>query len=79
MTIEKTSAQAITGLMNKTLSVLTEQFAGIKQAVSPSLVENIKVEYYGSQTPLQQLASITQPHPNSILVSIYDASVVKDA
>lgn len=42
------------------------------------MVEGVKVEYYGSQTPLQQLANITVPEPRMLMVSPYDKSSLQD-
>ena len=41
---------------------------------TPSLVENIKVEYYGTSTPLKQLATISIPNPRSIVIKPFDPS-----
>ncbi len=45
---------------------------------SPSMVENIQVEAYGSRMPIQQLASITVPEPKMIVIQPWDKSVLKD-
>jgi ribosome recycling factor len=39
---------------------------------SPSLVENISIEYYGAQTRLRQLASIAIPEPRLLVINAYD-------
>jgi ribosome recycling factor len=44
---------------------------------SPALVERLNVEYYGSSTPLIQLASITIPEPRVIMIRPFDASVLR--
>lgn len=44
---------------------------------APALVERLKVDYYGSEVPLQQLAGITVPEPRQLLVSPYDKSALK--
>jgi ribosome recycling factor len=44
---------------------------------SPALVEKLSVEYYGTPTPLQQLASISVPEPRSLLIKPYDGSALK--
>ncbi len=43
---------------------------------SPALVEHLKAEYYGTLTPLVQLASITIPDPGTLLLQVWDAAVV---
>lgn len=45
---------------------------------NPALVENIFVEYYGTKTPLNQIANITIPDPRSIVVQPWDKSVIKE-
>jgi len=44
---------------------------------SPALVEKLSVEYYGTPTPLQQLASIGAPEPRSLLIKPFDPSTLK--
>src|ERR1700758_2814137 len=44
----------------------------------PALVDAIRVEYYGSPTPLKQMAQISTPDPQSIVIRPYDHSVLKD-
>lgn len=44
--------------------------------VSPSLVESVKVESYGSMTELLQLASITSPEPHSIVIKPWDKNIL---
>ena len=45
---------------------------------SPALVENIRVDYYGTPTPISQLASISIPEPRQIVVKPFDASVLQE-
>src|ERR1700757_1514117 len=45
---------------------------------TPALVDSIRVEYYGSPTPLKQLAQINTPDPQSILIRPFDQSCLKD-
>jgi len=46
--------------------------------VTPSLVENIKVDVYGSKMPLIQLGSISVPEPRQLLVETWDKNILKD-
>jgi len=43
---------------------------------SPVLLERIKVEYYGSEMPINQLATITVPEPRQLLISPWDKSIL---
>jgi ribosome recycling factor len=45
---------------------------------NPSLLEGIKVEYYGSQTPLQQLANVSAPEARLLVVQPYDKASTED-
>src|SRR4029077_3010199 len=45
---------------------------------TPALVEHIRVEYYGSPTPLRQLAQINTPDPQQILIRPFDQGCLKD-
>ncbi len=65
--------------MEKTLEILKEEFKSIRTGrATPGLVENIKVSCYGSLTPLKQLANITAPEAQLIIISPYDPSILKD-
>jgi len=61
--------------MQKAMEVMTGEFRGIRTGrASPALVDNIKVEYYGSPTPLKQIANISVPEPRMIVIKPYDQS-----
>jgi len=55
------------------ISQLQEELAGLRAGrASAGLVENIKVNYYGTPTPLKQTAQITVPEANQILITPFD-------
>ncbi|QEG43671.1 Ribosome-recycling factor [Roseimaritima ulvae] len=65
--------------MEKAVSVLTHNLSGIRTGrANPGLVDSLRVEVYGSQTPLKQLASIGTPEPQQIVIRPYDTSVIKE-
>lgn len=65
--------------MEKAVNVLKDELRGLRTGrATPALVDHIKVEYYGSPTPLKQLAQINTPDPTQILIRPYDQSVLKD-
>ncbi|HMP00930.1 MAG TPA: ribosome recycling factor [Gemmatales bacterium] len=65
--------------MDKALSVLREELRGIRTGrASPALVDTLRVEYYGSPTPLRQLATISTPDAQSILIKPFDPGGLKD-
>jgi ribosome recycling factor len=54
-----------------------EEFAGVRTGrASPPLIEKLSVDYYGTPTPLQQLAGISVPDPRTLLISPYDKNAV---
>jgi ribosome recycling factor len=64
--------------MKGAIQALEEDLAGIRTGrASPALIERLQVEYYGSPTPLIQLATISVPEPRSLLIRPFDASTLK--
>ncbi len=62
---------------NKSLEVLKSELAKVRTGrASTALVEHIKVDYYGTQTPLGQLATISVPEPRAILIQPWDVSAI---
>jgi ribosome recycling factor len=65
--------------MDKAIAVLKQNLAGIRTGrANPGLVDSLRVEFYGSQTPIKQLASVGAPEPTQIVIRPYDPSTVKD-
>jgi len=65
--------------MEKSLTLLAEQLRGIRTGrANVGLVESIRVEYYGSPTPLKQMANLSTPEPQQILIRPFDPSVIGD-
>jgi ribosome recycling factor len=65
--------------MEKASSVFQEKLRGLRTGrATPALVDSLRVEYYGSPTPLKTLAQISCPDPQSILIRPFDASCLKD-
>jgi ribosome recycling factor len=63
--------------MAKAIEVVREEFSGVRTGrASPALVQRLQIDYYGTQTPLQQLAGISVPDPRSLLISPYDRSAI---
>jgi ribosome recycling factor len=62
------------GRMKGAIQALEEDLGTIRTGrASPSLIEKLQVEYYGSPTPLMQLATITVPEARSLLIRPFDA------
>jgi ribosome recycling factor len=63
--------------MGRAVEAMTRDFTGIRTGrASTSLVERIHVEYYGTETPLNQLASISVPEPHQIVIQPWDRGVL---
>jgi ribosome recycling factor len=64
--------------MRAAIQNLEEDLATIRTGrASPALVEKLQVEYYGSPTPLMQLATISVPEPRSLLIRPFDGTTLK--
>ena len=64
--------------MDKALEFLRGEYLAIRTGrAPPGLVSDINVDYYGSQTPLKQIANITIPEGRKILISPFDRSSLK--
>ena len=65
--------------MEKSVALLTDQLRGVRTGrANVGLVDSIRVEYYGSPTPLKQLANLSTPEPQQILIRPFDPSVIGD-
>ena len=65
--------------MNKTISVYSENLAEIRAGrANPAILNKIKVDYYGVQTPISQMAGISVPEARLIVIQPWDASVLKE-
>src|SRR5438046_2609485 len=65
--------------MEKALQVFRDELRGLRTGrATPALVDSIRVDYYGSPTPLKQLAQINTPDPQSIVIRPYDQGSLKD-
>ncbi|MCU0722278.1 MAG: ribosome recycling factor [Planctomycetes bacterium] len=65
--------------MEKAVDVCVKDMKGIRGGrATPALVEGVRVEYYGSLSPLKQIASISTPDPRLIVIKPFDGSVIKE-
>jgi len=65
--------------MEKALTVFRDELRGLRTGrATPALLDSIKVEYYGSPTPIKQLAQVSTPDPQQIVVRPFDAGALKD-
>ncbi len=65
--------------MNRSMEALERELATLRTGrATPSLVENINVDYYGSPTPLKQIASISAPDARAIMIQPWDRQALRD-
>ncbi len=65
--------------MRGAVKTFEEDLAAIRTGrASPALVERLDVDYYGTRTPLQQIANISAPEPRLVTIKPFDPSTMKD-
>ena len=65
--------------MDKAVEVAKDEFAAIRTGrANPAMFSKIMVDYYGSPTPLQQLASMQIPEARTVLITPYDKSAMNE-
>lgn len=63
--------------MRKSLDVFRRELAGVRAGrATPSLLDRVTVDYYGTPTPVNQLATITVPEPRLLMIQPWDRSVL---
>ena len=71
--------EELRGRMDKSVEALQDDLLGIRTGrASPALVEKLAVEYYGTMTPLNQMASIAVPEPRLLVIRPWDPSALAD-
>lgn len=65
--------------MSKAMDYLKKELKGVRTGrASPALIEFVKVDYYGAQTDLKSLASISVPEPSQLLIKPFDAGSISE-
>ena len=65
--------------MEKAIEVLKKNLSGIRTGrANPGLVDSLRVDVYGSPTPIKQVASVGAPEPTQIVIRPYDQNVIKE-
>ena len=65
--------------MEKAIEILKKSLSGIRTGrANPGLVDSLRVDVYGSPTPIKQIAAVGAPEPTQIVIRPYDANVIKD-
>jgi ribosome recycling factor len=67
------------GRMEKALDVFRNELKGLRTGrASPAMLDSLRVEYYGSPTPIKQIANISTPDPQSILIKPFSGDDLKE-
>ena len=65
--------------MAKAVTHLSNEFSAIRTGrATPALIEHLKVDYYGSEVPLQQIAGFNVPEPRLLVITPYDKNALKN-
>jgi ribosome recycling factor len=65
--------------MEKAVNVFRDELRGLRTGrATPALVDSLRVEYYGSPTPLKQIAQISCPEPTQIVIRPFEATMLKE-
>lgn len=65
--------------MDKTVDHLRSELSSIRAGrATPTMLQNVRVDYYGTQTPLNQMASVSAPQPDLLVVQPWDKSALGD-
>ncbi len=65
--------------MEKALSKLKQDLTGIRTGrASPGMVDSLRVEAYGSPVPIKQIASVSAPEPQQLVIRPFDPGTIKD-
>ena len=65
--------------MTKAVEVLTDELKAVRSGrASTGLVENIRVDYYGTQSPIKTIAAVTVPQHDTILIKPFDPGSVRE-
>jgi len=65
--------------MEKAINKLKSDLTGIRTGrANPGLVDSLRVEAYGSPTPIKQIASVSAPEPQQLVIRPFDPSTIKD-
>lgn len=65
--------------MQKSFSNLEEEYAAIRAGrANPHVLDKLKIDYYGTPTPLQSVANVSVPEPRMIQIQPWEASMVKE-
>lgn len=65
--------------MNKTINVFSENLAEVRAGrANPAILNKVKIDYYGTPTPINQVAGVSVPEARLIVIQPWDASILKE-
>ena len=65
--------------MNKTIDALDREYAAIRAGrANPAVLNKVVVDYYGTPTPVNQMAAVSVPEPRTLMIAPWDASTLKE-
>lgn len=69
----------ITEKMDKTISVFSENLAEVRAGrANPAILNKVKIDYYGTPTPINQVAGVSVPEARLIVIQPWDVSILKE-
>ena len=64
--------------MNKSVAVLQSEYAAIRAGrANPAVLDKVLVEYYGTPTPINQVAAVSVPEPRTVMIQPWDKTLLK--
>ena len=65
--------------MKKCMETMLREFSEVRTGrAQPALIDDMHIDYYGTSTPIKQVASVSSPDPRQILIQPWDATAIKD-
>ena len=79
MTTQKEVYDNLKENLEKVINHLNVEFSSIRAGrANPKILDRVLVDYYGTPTPLYQMANISVPEPRMLVISLWDTSMIKD-
>jgi ribosome recycling factor len=77
--MNKSDYLEFTNKMEKTIEIMQNDFASVRAGrANAAVLDQIKLDYYGTPTPIQQISTITSPDPRTLVIQPYEAKILKD-
>lgn len=79
MTNQKEVYDELKKRLEKVINHLSSEFSSVRAGrANPKILDKVLVDYYGTPTPLYQMANISVPEPRMLLISLWDQSMIKE-